>query len=269
MGIQQSMMSVCPPRSPCLRGAVFFLLLFSGCTKSVDVDLAKKFQAAQQAFDEARKPEDFAKAAVLDQEILDRGGVSRRGALQPGQCVDAGRATRPAPSPPIGRPNAISPGTATWKKISSPRWAATLPATHRPVLETILFWQNWLSYPEKFYLAAAAAIATFLVAAVGLCSPGGVRCAQMVWAGLLAYRRAGVLGRLRLASFRFHTEHGVITQQETIARKGNSVSYEPAFKGPLREATEFQLRRARGDWLLIQLPGDGEGWIEEKAAVTY
>jgi len=65
------------------------------------------------------------------------------------------------------------------------------------------------------------------------------------------------------------TQHGVVIQSQTIARKGNVASYGPAFKEPLREATEFRVVEPRGDWLLIRLPGGGEGWIEGKAAVTY
>lgn len=61
----------------------------------------------------------------------------------------------------------------------------------------------------------------------------------------------------------------MVIQAQTIARKGNGPSYEPAFKEPLGEATEFRLVEQRGDWLLIRLPGGGEGWIEQKAAVTY
>jgi hypothetical protein len=37
----------------------------------------------------------------------------------------------------------------------------------------------------------------------------------------------------------------------------------------LGEATEFRLVESRGDWLLIHLSGGGEGWIEQKTAVTY
>ena len=66
-----------------------------------------------------------------------------------------------------------------------------------------------------------------------------------------------------------NTQHGVVIQAQTIARYGNGPSYEPAFKEPLGEATEFRLVESRGDWLLIRLPGGGEGWIEQKAAVTY
>ena len=255
-----------PPCSPWLRGAVFFLLLFSGCTKSVDVDLARKFQSAQQAFDDGRKPEDFAKVAALDQEILDRGGVS--GAVlynqgnawmragQPGRAVAAYRQAQ-----------RYFPRNRYLEENLRSALGRDAPATRRPVIETILFWQNWLSYPEKFYLAAAAALATFVVAAAGLFTARHM-LRRIVWAGLLL---TFVLAFSAAYDWRRFdgVRHGVVTQQDTVARKGNAASYEPAFNGALREATEFELVEARGDWLLIRLPGDGEGWIEEKAAVTF
>ena len=70
--------------------------------------------------------------------------------------------------------------------------------------------------------------------------------------------------------FRFDaTQHGVVIQPQTIARKGNAASYEPAFNKPLPEATEFRLMERRGDWLLVRLPDGNEGWIEERAAVVF
>jgi tetratricopeptide (TPR) repeat protein len=252
--------------SLCLLGILSSLLLLSGCNRAVDLDLAKKFQAAQQAFEEAQKTEDFAKVAALDQEILDRGGVS--GAVlynqgnawmragQPGRAVAAYRQAQ-----------RYLPRNRYLEENLRSALGRDAPATRRPVIETILFWQNWLSYPEKFSLAAAAAMATFVVAAAGLFAARRV-LRRIVWAGLLL-----TVVLAFSAGYDWHrfdgVRHGVVTQPETIARKGNAASYAPAFNGTLREATEFELVEARGDWLLIRLPGDGEGWIEEKAAVTY
>jgi hypothetical protein len=255
-----------PRCSPCLRGAFLFLLLLSGCVQSVDLELVQKYQAAQQAFDDAKTPEDFAKVAALDQEILDRGGVSgavlyNQGnawmrAKQPGRAVAAYRqAQRYLPRNRYLEENLVA------------ALGRDAPATRRPVLETILFWQNWLSYPEKFYLAAAAALATFLVASASLFTTRRM-LRRIMWGGLLL--TAVMTFSAGYDWHRFEgVRHGVIAQPETTARKGNADSYEPAFNGALREATEFELIEARGDWLLIRLPGDGEGWIEEKAAVTY
>ena len=63
--------------------------------------------------------------------------------------------------------------------------------------------------------------------------------------------------------------HGVIVEKQTIVRKGNAESYEPALTTPLDEGAEFDLVERRSDWLLIRLAGEQEGWIPDKAAVVY
>jgi len=246
--------------------AVLFLPSFGGCRWTVDLELAQKYQAAQQAFDDARTPEDFAKTAALCQEIIDRGGTS--GAVlynqgnawmragRPGRAIAAYRqAQRYLPRDPYLKHN-----------LSIAR-GFNAPATRRPVIETVLFWQNWLSYPEKFHLAAAAALATFAVAATGLFvarrTLRRVALVGLALTGILALSAAYDWNRFD------NTRHGVVVLPQTVARKGNAVGYEPAFNEELPEATEFQVIQRRGDWLLIRLPGGGEGWIEEKAAVIY
>ena len=62
---------------------------------------------------------------------------------------------------------------------------------------------------------------------------------------------------------------GVVAADETVARKGNGESYEPAFANPLPEGTEFTLRETRGDWLLIRLEGQKEGWVEKHLMALY
>ncbi len=240
--------------------------LVGGCLETVNLHAAQKLQAAQQAFDEARTPADFAAAAALYQEIIDSHGVS--GAVlydqgnawmragQPGRAIAAYRqALRYLPRNPYLIHN-----------LSVAR-GFDAPTTRRPVIETILFWQNWLSYPEKFYLAALAALATFAVATLGLFVARRT-LRRVAWVGLVL---TGVLALSAAYDWnRFdNTLHGVVIAPQTVARKGNGVDYEPAFKEKLSETTEFRVLERRGDWLLIRLPGGGEGWIEEKAAVTY
>ena len=142
------------------------LFFFSGCVRSVNSAAAQKFQAAQAAFDRAAKPEDFVKVASMYQEIIDDGLVSgavfyNQGnawmkAKQPGRAIAAYRqAERYLPRDPYLRANleyALGSGVQS----------------RRPIIETVLFWQNWLSYPEKFYGAAAGAVLTFCFATVAL-----------------------------------------------------------------------------------------------------
>jgi hypothetical protein len=246
--------------------ALAAVAMVGGCGRSAGPEAVEKCQAAQRAFDDARGPDEFAHAAMLDQEILDRWGPS--GAVlynqgnawmragQPGRAVAAYRqAQRYMPDSEFLTANlaaALGPDA---------------PEPHPPILETIVFWQNRLSYPMKFYLAAAAALATFGVAVAQL-FVGGRWLRRGIWAGLIV---TGVMAFSAAYDWqRFDgTRHGVVIQPQTIARKGNAASYEPAFKEPLPEATEFRLIERRGGWLLARLPGGGEGWIEEKAAVTY
>jgi hypothetical protein len=242
------------------------LFTFSGCIRNVDSQIAQKFQAAQTAFDRAVKPEDFMKVASMYQEMIDEGTVSgpvffNQGnawmkAKQPGRAIAAYRqAQRYRPRDPYLDANlqyALGP-TAT---------------ARRPVIETVLFWQNWLSYPEKFYGAAAAAVLTFCFAIVALFSSRRRLWQRLVLAG------AAVTLVLIISTaydwYRFeYVKHGVIAQADVVARKGNAETYEPALNEKLSEGTEFRLLERRGDWLLIQLPGGQEGWITERETITY
>ena len=90
---------------------MLFLGLFalSGCARNLDPRLAQKFQAAQTAFDQAAKPQDFVKVAAMYQEMIDDGAVSgavfyNQGnawmrAKQPGRAIAAYRQAA-AISPP-------------------------------------------------------------------------------------------------------------------------------------------------------------------------
>lgn len=245
--------------------ALMSLVFLGGCGRAVDVDLARKFQTAQETFDRATKPDDFTKAALLDQEIIRRWGPSGSvfysegnawmQAGQPGQAVAAYRqAQRYSPRIPFLDANlATALGEAQ--------------ANRRPIIETILFWQNWLSYAEKFYLAAAAACTVFVLGVVML-------FASSRWLRRLTWVATTLLLVFAFSAgydwYRFEaTQHGVVIQPQTIARKGNATTYEPAFNKPLSEATEFRLIEPRGDWLLVRLPDGNEGWIEKRAAEVY
>jgi hypothetical protein len=251
-----------------LQFAILFLCLFvlPGCARNLYPRLAQKFQAAQTAFDRATKPEDFVKVAAMYQEMIDDGAVSgavfyNQGnawmrAKQPGRAIAAYRqAERYLPRDPHLEANlqyALGLGVST----------------HRPIFETVLFWQNWLSYPEKFYGAAAATLLTFCFASIMLFASRRRLWRRLVLAG------AAITVLLIVSAaydwYRFdYVVHGVITQADVVARKGNAESYEPALSEKLSEGTEFQVLEHRGQWLLIRLPGGQEGWVLDRMAVTY
>ncbi|MGD0517380.1 MAG: SH3 domain-containing protein [Thermoguttaceae bacterium] len=249
----------------------FVLLLlgiftFSGCARGLDPRLAQKFQAAQTAFDHAKNPEDFVKVAAMYQEMIDDGAISgavfyNQGnawmrAKQPGRAIASYRqAQRYRPRIPYLDENLQN---ALGHSASS----------SRPVIEIVLFWQNWLGYAEKFYAAGSAVVLTFCFAAIMLFSSRRRLWRRLVLAG------AAVTMLLIVSAaydwYRFdYMVRGVITQSEVVARKGNAENYEPALNEKLSEGTEFRVLERRGDWLLIRLPGGQEGWIDQRAAVVY
>jgi len=136
-------------------------------------------------------------------------------------------------------------------------------------METVIFWQNWLSYPEKFYGTAVAAVLTFCFAAGALFASRHRR----LWRRLVLAGAAITVLLIISAAYdwyRFdYVVRGVITEADVVARKGNAESYEPALNEKLSEGTEFQVLEHRGQWLLIRLPGGQEVWIDQRAAVTY
>jgi len=249
-----------------LPAALVLMVLCGGCLRQSDPELLRIFHKAQETFDKATSPDDYLQAAALYQELLDRGVVSggvlfNQGnafmrAGQRGRAIAAYRRAqryRPRESDLEGSLRAALPGDA--------------PAPRRPVVEQILFWQNWLSYPEKFYLMAVAGCATFVASLLASL----LRRRQLARAGL-----AGLVVTLVMAFsagydwYRCdYLAHGVTIVKETTARKGNAQSYEPALTATLSEGTEFLLLGRREGWLWVRLPGGQEGWLPERSAVTY
>ena len=246
------------------------LTLFStkGCATRPDLETSCKFQEAQSIFDEAKSPEDFMHAAAVYQEILDSGiesgavlfnqGNALMRAGQPGRAIAAYRqAERFRPADPYLAANLqYALGENPAENVQA-----------RPLAMYVLFWQNWISYAGKFQFLAVAAVVTFVLACIALFVqsrlPSRLAVAGLVITAILAVSAAYDWNRFD------RTQHGVIVENDVVARKGNSQSYQPAFTKPLEDGAEFSVVERRGDWLLIRLPGNQEGWIEDKAAVVY
>jgi tetratricopeptide (TPR) repeat protein len=241
--------------------------LAAGCSRAVELDVSHTFQQAQATFDKATTPDDFLAAASLYQQILDRGVVS--GAVlynqgnaymragHRGRAIAAYRqAQRYRPRDPYLEAN-----------LRNALGSDPSPGRRKPLVEYLLFWQDWLSYPEKFTLLGAAAVLSFASATAGLI------LRRRLWSRVAI---AGLVATLVLAIsagydwHRFdHTVHGVIVAKKAVARKGNATSYEPAFTESLVEGTEFTLCDQRGAWLLIRLRAGQEGWVKAGEAVVY
>jgi hypothetical protein len=242
------------------------LLFFSGCGQPLDLDSARIFQEAEKTFAQAKSPEDYLKAAAMDQEILDRGYVSgavlyNQGnafmrANQRGRAVAAYRQARRymGPDPFLEANLAYAVGNQP-------------PVRRRPLIEHILFWQDWISYPAKFQLAACGVGITLALAVAAL------------FVHLRLLTRATLTGLVLSLLFIFSSAydwhryewnvHGAIVQKQTVVRKGDAESYEPALTTALEEGAEFDLVERRGDWILIRLAGDQEGWVPDRAMVLY
>ena len=257
-------------RSIAAVAVVAGLTLFAakGCAPRPDLEVSRKFQEAQSIFDNAQSPQDFMHAAAVYQEILDSGvksgavlfnqGNALMRAGQTGRAIAAYRqAQRFRPTDPYLEAN-LQYALGNVPEEAAPR---------RPLAQYVLFWQNWISYAGKFQLLAAVAGATFVLGCLGLFVqsrlPARLAIAGLVATAILAFSAAYDWNRFD------RTTHGVIVANDVIARKGNNQSYQPAFTKPLEDGAEFTVLEQRGDWLLIRLPGNQEGWIKRETAVIY
>ncbi|MBI5368836.1 MAG: tetratricopeptide repeat protein [Planctomycetes bacterium] len=249
----------------------------AGCAPGPDLDASRRFQEAQEVFSRAAQPEEFLRAAAIYQELLETGlecgavlynqGNAYMRAGRRGLAIAAyRRALRYRPRDPYLDANlraALGGGAGG----SGPAGIADA-AARRPLVEYVLFWQRWLSEPEKFSLAALAGALALALGLVALFAANGVPWRRAAAGFLLATLLVAVSAALDLYRYRW-IRHGVVTAQEVLARKGNGASYEPAFNQALPEGTEFVMGEQRGDWVLVRLAGDLEGWIPADAAVLY
>jgi tetratricopeptide (TPR) repeat protein len=248
-----------------------FLLLvclacLAGCGRGLDLDSARTFQEAEKVFAQAKSPDDFLKAAAMDQEILDRGQISGAVLYNQGNAfMQAGQRGRAIAAYRQAQ-RYLGPDPFLQANLA---FAQRNPAAahRRPLIEHLLFWQDWISYPGKFHLAACGVTLTLVPALILL-------VIRRRWLVRLTFAAMAVSVLLIVSAgydwYRYDWKtHGVIVEKEAVVRKGNAESYEPALTAPLEEGAEFDLVERRGDWLLIHLAGDQEGWIPDKAAVVY
>lgn len=243
------------------------LLVLVGCGQRVDPAMFAQFQRAQEAFDQARQPDEFLRVAAQYQEILDRGLESGAVLYNQGNAFmragQRGRAIACYRQAQRYRPR--DPYLAANLAYASADLATAKP--RQPLIEYILFWQNMLSYPEKIWIDTLAGTLTFLLAATGLFW----RPKLMNRAAIVALLLTIVFG-LSVAYdwYRYDVvRHGVVIREGTVARKGDAESYAPALNKPLPEGSEFRLLESRDDWIMIELPGAHQGWVPTAATVVY
>ncbi len=242
-----------------------------GCSGSPDLEIAQKFQETENAFADAQSSADFAKVAARYEELS--GGSFASGAVlynqgnawmraeQTGRAIAAWRLSQRY------RPRDIYLSENLRHALQECHSSATVEPDNG-ILGYFFFWQNWLSYGEKFLLATLLIVVT-CVLSIG----GGFLIHQVNLRRMLI--TSGLLSALFVASavWDWHrndrTMHGVVVLDAVDARKGNSDSYEAAFTTPLTEGTEFMVLEDRNGWLNIQVPDVGTAWIPLRSAVTY
>ena len=142
----------------------------------------------------------------------------------------------------------------------------------KPFLGKILFWQDWLSWDGKgvlFLLGTLATCVGTLVFLFGKRFPRFVAVARpVVWTGILLSLFFGL--SLYVDHQRYDLgNHGILTTEEGIVRKGGSARYEPLFRDPLPKLTEFTILEKRSGWLRVRFADGQTGWLPESDVLIY
>ncbi len=253
--------------SPRVRAAQFVLLAalvtFSGCSQPLSSDEVKQFQKGLDEFAQAQKPDDYLNSAQTYLNLVNQGVKS--GAVY----YNLGNAYAMAGD----KPRALAAyRQAVPYMPSNPHLLDNIQSVGGkeqavPLFENLFFWQNWISLPNKAFIATILSVLTTLTLLAYLIF--GKR--PILYVGI-------VFVLLTVCSFvsvqydyqRFvQTQHGVVTASKVVARKGDADTYAPALTQPLTAGVEFTVSQKRGDWLLINLDDSHEGWIPASSAIVY
>lgn len=247
---------------------LFVLLVTAACIPSSNLTVSKKFQEAQERFNAATTHEEFLQAANLYEQILEAGVVN--GAVlynlgntymfadERGRAIAAYRqAQRYRPRDPFLESN-----------LAFALGEEALPDDNRSIIDHVLFWKDLLSYPEKFHLTLAAGGFSLFLALIALYARNRKVWKRLALFALLVTVLLAVSAGFDVYRYEF-IQHGAVTGQDVVARKGNAETWEPAFTEALPQGTEFRVRDQRSSWLLIRLDTGLEGWIPGSEAIVY
>lgn len=137
------------------------------------------------------------------------------------------------------------------------------PTAHLRALRTLFFWHYDFAPTTRLRLLTALWSVFWGVAAVRLFRPRWITRSALWLPGLPALLLAASLG---VDAAGGAEKSGVVTAQETVARKGDGAGYEPSFTEPLHAGAEFRLVERRPEWLLAELSDGRMAWIEAPAA---
>ena len=234
------------------------LILLAGCGGAIDLDQARRFDEANAA----QRDGDHAKAATIYEALLDEGvesgaiyynlGNAYQRAGRRGEAIAAYRqALRYRPNDPYLQANLNN--ARTERVVES-----------RSLVDHVLFWQRWLSWPGKWRVLAVAALVAFVL---GLLAQSRRGLRPFAWLSLAVTLLLAVSVALAWNDV-VGTTHGVVKVKSVVARKGDAESYAPAFTEPLDEGTEFTVLERRGDWIRIRLE-NLDGWIPVECGSYY
>ena len=246
---------------------VLIIASLASCAKPIDLELSRQFQEVEEQFSASKTENDFLRVASLYQKILDTGCLS--GAV----FYNQGNA--------YYRANQFGRALASYRQAQrirprDPHLHANLnncvsilaiPIVKRSVLDHVLFWRPWISFAELMWLTTGLLAATLITLLVVQMNPHLVHVRRLGVA--LTVLTIITIGSVVFDWYQYtRMQHGVVIV-ETIARKGDSESYAAAFNDSLQEGMEFIVLGQRNDWLRIQLPRTGEGWILRRKTVLY
>lgn len=221
----------------------------------------RAFLRALELFDSAKSPDDY-RTSARELESIVADGV-RSGAVYYNlgnayyRAGDYGRAILNYRKAQPYRPrDTYLEANLQQALTSAPGRLAEQPA---PWWSHVLFWTEWISYPDKVRLSGLAMLlaAVFVVTAVILRRPrihfvaAALGCVSVI---------------VGMDAFLSNPEsiHRAVITGETIARKGTGKDYEPAFDQPLRDGAEFTVLSETSDWTLGHFEDIGDGWVRNE-----
>jgi BatD DUF11 like domain len=257
--------------STAASATLLMTIVIQGCQQVPDMDLSRQFDECETAFAAAVSEEDFAHVAAQYQQIIDAGvhsgavyfnqGNAWMRADAPGRAIASYRlAQRYRPRDPYVAANLQAALTECHSAASV--------ESETGIAGYVLFWQNWLSYPEKLWAATVVLAGVLVVMFVGILLEREAVSRKCLYIGIPVF--AVLIASAGWDWARFdQTDSGVVVVDQSIARKGNSDSYEPAFTQPLSEGTEFQVIERRGDWLHAHFDNQKTGWLMARDTALY
>lgn len=244
---------------------VLLSILFSNPLLAIEPAARElQLEQAQKVFESAATPADYRRCAQLIEQVLEpdfRNGTVyynlgnawfRAGEM--GRAISAYRKAKPF----LPRDQYLDANL----KQALDRAPGRLELPTAPWWKQVVFWHDWLSFPEKSY------------ACIVLIASSAVLMAVWIWFRFRAARVATAVTLLFVVPFVLDywltrqevvfNDRAVIVM-ETVARKGIGESYEPAFDQPLKDGAEFTVLQHSGDWILGHFAGAGDGWIPRQA----